>query len=96
MARQPRFQYAGALYHVPVAPVYDLAQALDNPQTADMVAMIDHAQGPLRVLSNPIKVDGARLPSRASPKLGADTDAVLDEAGFTTVEIAELRASGTI
>ncbi len=81
---------------VPVAPVYDLAQALDNPRTADMVTIVDHAQGPLRVLSNPIKVDGARLPSRASPKLGADTDAVLDEAGFTTAEIADLRASGTI
>jgi crotonobetainyl-CoA:carnitine CoA-transferase CaiB-like acyl-CoA transferase len=81
---------------VPVAPVYDLAQALDNPHTADMVDTVDHPQGPLRVLSNPIKLDGARLPNRASPKLGADTDAVLDEAGFTSAEIADLRASGTI
>lgn len=81
---------------VPVAPVYDLGQALDNPRIADMVTAVDHAHGPLRVLSNPIKIDGARLPSRASPKLGADTDSVLDEAGFTTAEIAELRASGTI
>jgi crotonobetainyl-CoA:carnitine CoA-transferase CaiB-like acyl-CoA transferase len=81
---------------VPVAPVYDLGQALDNPRIADMVTSVDHAHGPLRVLSNPIKIDGARLPSRASPKLGADTDSVLNEAGFTTAEIAELRASGTI
>ena len=81
---------------VPVAPVYDLAQALDNPRTADMVATVDHPQGPLRVLSNPIKIDGERLPSRASPKLGADTAAVLDEAGFTRAEIATLRADGTI
>jgi len=81
---------------VPVAPVYDLAQALDNPGVADMVATVDHPEGPLRVLSNPIKVDGMRLPSRASPKLGADTDAVLDGAGFTTAEIAALHASGTI
>ncbi len=81
---------------VPVAPVYDLAQALDNPRVADMLDTVDHAQGPLRVLSNPIKIDGARLPNRASPKLGVDTDAVLDEAGFTTAEIAGLRASGTI
>ena len=50
----------------------------------------------MRVLANPIKIDGARLPNRASPKLGADTDAVLDEAGFTRAEIADLRASGTI
>ncbi len=81
---------------VPVAPVYDLAQALDNPRTADMIDTVDHPQGPLRVLANPIKVSGERLPNRASPKLGADTDAVLDEAGFTAAEIAALRASGTI
>lgn len=81
---------------VPVAPVYDLAQALDNPRTADMIATVDHPAGPLRVLANPVKVDGARLPNRASPGLGADTDAVLDEAGFTRAEIAGLRASGTI
>ncbi len=81
---------------VPVAPVHDLAQALDNPRTADMIDTVDHPQGPLRVLANPIKIDGARLPNRASPKLGADTEAVLDEAGFTTAEIATLRNDGTI
>lgn len=81
---------------VPVAPVYDLAQALDNPRTADMIETVAHPQGPLRVLANPIKIDGGRLPVRASPKLGADTDAVLDEAGFTRAEISDLRASGTI
>lgn len=81
---------------VPVAPVHDLAQALDNPLTADMIATVEHPQGPLRVLANPIRADGERLPTRASPKLGADTDAVLDEAGFTSVEIARLRADGTI
>jgi crotonobetainyl-CoA:carnitine CoA-transferase CaiB-like acyl-CoA transferase len=81
---------------VPVAPVYDLKQALDNPRVAHMIDTVDHAQGPLRVLANPIKVDGERLPNRASPKLGADTDAVLGEAGFTIAEIVELRSSGTI
>ncbi len=81
---------------VPVAPVYDLAQALGNPRIADMIDSVDHPQGPMRVLSNPIKLNGERLPNRASPKLGVDTDAVLDEAGFTAREISELRASGTI
>jgi len=81
---------------VPVAPVYDLKQALDNPLTADMIDTVAHPDRALRVLANPIKVDGARLPNRASPKLGADTDAVLAEAGFGADEIAGLRASGTI
>ena len=83
---------------VPVAPVYDLATALDSPRVADMIATVAHPDRPegMRVLANPIKLDGERLPLAAAPKLGADTDAVLDEAGFTSREIAELRARGTI
>ncbi len=81
---------------VPVAPVYDLAQALDNPLVADMLDSIDHPQGPLRVLSNPIKIDGARLPNRAAPKLGSDTDALLGEIGYDADAITRLRAEGTI
>jgi crotonobetainyl-CoA:carnitine CoA-transferase CaiB-like acyl-CoA transferase len=81
---------------VPVAPVNDLAQALDNPLVADMLDTVDHPQGPLRVLSNPIKVDGERLPNRAAPKLGCDTDALLDEIGYSGTEIAALRTKGTI
>ncbi len=81
---------------VPVAPVYDLAQALDNPLVADMLDSVDHAQGPLRVLSNPIKIDGARLPNRAAPKLGCDTDALLGEIGYTSAEIMQLRSEGTV
>jgi crotonobetainyl-CoA:carnitine CoA-transferase CaiB-like acyl-CoA transferase len=81
---------------VPVAPVYDLAQALDNPLTADMIDTVDHTQGPLRVLANPIKIDGARLPNRAAPKLGCDTDALLGEIGYSGSEIAALRSEGTV
>lgn len=83
---------------VPVAPVHDLPQALDSPAVADMVdtvAHTDRADG-MRVLANPIKVDGERLPNRAAPKLGHDTDAVLADAGFDAAEIAGLRAAGTI
>ncbi|TRW18033.1 CaiB/BaiF CoA transferase family protein [Glacieibacterium frigidum] len=81
---------------VPVAAVNDLAQALDG--AGDMVDTVAHAARPegLRVLSNPIRIDGARLPNRASPALGADTQAILDEAGFTSAEIAALRADGTV
>lgn len=83
---------------VPVAPIHGLAQALDNPRAADMLDTVEHPNKPgsMRVLANPIKLDGARLPNRAAPKLGADTDAVLAEAGFAPEEIAELRADGVI
>ena len=81
---------------VPVAPVNDLMQALDNPLVADMLDTVAHPQGPLRVLSNPIMIDGSRLPNRAAPKLGCDTDALLGEIGFDPEAIARLRAEGTV
>ena len=85
--------------HVPVAPVFDVAQALDNPYlaTTRMLDTVAHPDRPeLRVMNNPIQLDGERLPNRAGPLLGADTDAVLGEAGFAAGEIAELRAAGAI
>lgn len=84
---------------VPVAPVYDLAQALDNPwQSAmGMIGAVDHpARAGMRVLSNPIRVDGERLPNRAGPSLGADTDALLAEVGIGDDEIARLREAKVV
>ena len=85
--------------HVPVAPVFDVGQALDNPfmRTTRMLDQVAHPDRThLRVLANPIRLDGQRLPNRAGPLLGADTDAVLAEVGLEAGEIAELRAAGTI
>ncbi len=83
---------------VPVAPVLTLPQALDNPATADMIDIVDHPDRPegMRVLANPIRLDGARLPNRASPKLGADNADLLAELGYDEGEIAELRARGVV
>ncbi|MCJ8157382.1 CaiB/BaiF CoA-transferase family protein [Sphingomonas sp. LaA6.9] len=85
--------------HMPVSPVYGLDQALDNPylQTTGMIDTVSHPdREQLRVLANPIRLDGERLPNRAAPLLGADTDAVLAEAGFGVDEIAAFREKGVI
>lgn len=55
----------------------------------------------IAVLANPLHlrdVEGARpvTATRRAPDLGADTDAVLLDAGFTTDELASLRAAGAI
>lgn len=85
--------------HMPVAPVYDLDAALDNPYL-DETGMIDavshHDRSDMKVLANPIRIDGARLPNRAAPLLGEDTDAVLAEAGYDSREIEKLRRDGVI
>jgi crotonobetainyl-CoA:carnitine CoA-transferase CaiB-like acyl-CoA transferase len=82
---------------LPVAPVHDLPAALDNPylRTVDMVRDLPHpARSDFRVLANPIKLGGERLPSQRAPALGEHTEQVLLDAGFTPEEIERLRSSG--
>jgi succinate---hydroxymethylglutarate CoA-transferase len=84
---------------VPVAPVNDLKQALDNPfvRETGMVASFDHRADPdLQLLASPLSVDGQRLGrpetgSAPAPAMGADTDALLGELGFSASEIAGLK-----
>ncbi|MEO1407000.1 MAG: CoA transferase, partial [Pseudomonadota bacterium] len=61
---------------VPFAPVYDIAEALDNPFAEDMTTVVEHGEAPsgLRVLASPIKVNGERPRGIRSPKLGEHTD----------------------
>ena len=84
---------------IPVAPVNALGQALDNPWL-DTIGLRDTVSHPdradLAILANPLKLDGQRLPNRAAPLLGADSDAVLGEVGYDAGDIAALRASGVI
>jgi crotonobetainyl-CoA:carnitine CoA-transferase CaiB-like acyl-CoA transferase len=82
---------------LPAAPVYDVAEALDNPyaHATGMVRPLPHPARPdFRVLANPIKLDGARLESRIAPRLGEHTAALLREAGYSDDEIAALQALG--
>jgi crotonobetainyl-CoA:carnitine CoA-transferase CaiB-like acyl-CoA transferase len=61
---------------LPIAPVFDLAQALDSPflKATDMIRTIGHPVKPgMRVLSNPIKINGERLTQAPCPAFGADT-----------------------
>ena len=85
---------------MPVAPVYDLPKALDNP-FVDQIGMIQrmpHAhQGTLKVLRSPVKLSGRRLDGAPGHGLGADNEAIYgEELGFATAQLAELRDKGVI
>lgn len=70
--------------HVPVAPVYDVAQAFANPLVAEtgMVATVPHPVNPaFRMLANPLRIDGERPAQRVCSALGADNAALLGEDG---------------
>jgi len=84
---------------LPVAPVHDLSEALDNPFAAavGMVRTVPHPRrADFRVLANPVKLDGRRPPSRSAPELGADTETLLIELGYTAGQIAALRQGKTV
>ncbi|MEJ8857102.1 CoA transferase [Variovorax robiniae] len=84
---------------VPVSPVFDVAQALENPfvHERDGVVDYDYEDGrAARMIANPIRVPGVTLPHRAAPCMGQDNDALLREAGFDEAAIAKLRDLGVI
>ena len=66
--------------HLPVGPVYDVAQAVANPfvETVGMVRNVPHPAKPdFRMLANPLKIDGQRLEQRVCAPLGADNEELL-------------------
>jgi crotonobetainyl-CoA:carnitine CoA-transferase CaiB-like acyl-CoA transferase len=100
LAIAPTATWVGRLAgKVPVAPVLNLAQALDSPHVGATggVQTVDHPARPgLRVLSSPIRLDGERPRARPAPALGSDTQALLAEVGYAAGEITALRAEGVI
>lgn len=77
---------------IPIAPVLDIAQALDNPyvRDVDMLQEVAHPQGTQRLLRNPIKLDGQRLSGDACPPLNADAAELLRELGYNDADCARL------
>jgi crotonobetainyl-CoA:carnitine CoA-transferase CaiB-like acyl-CoA transferase len=84
---------------IPCAPVYDIPQALNNQyvKDIDMVQKVPHPQNKnMQVLSNPIKLNGARLKGKPSGAMGSDTQDLLSKLGYSQSDINKLKASGAI
>jgi succinate---hydroxymethylglutarate CoA-transferase len=79
---------------VPAAPVNDLAAALDNPFVAQRHRIAEY--GAVRMVKGPVIDSAAEAPRDPAPALGADSDAVLRECGFSDAEIAALRSEQVI
>ncbi len=79
---------------VPAAPIYDVAQALENPFVAAIGGLHTYAHangGEYRMAAPPIRTDGVAAPRNAAPALGADTDALLRGIGASDEDLAGLR-----
>ncbi|WP_254522222.1 CaiB/BaiF CoA transferase family protein [Natrinema caseinilyticum] len=83
---------------VPAGPVYDVEEALNNPQidARDAVTEIDHPElGSVPVIEHPLKFEhaesGFELPP---PLLGEHNRAVFRDRGYSEAELDELEAAG--
>jgi alpha-methylacyl-CoA racemase len=81
-------------------PVLGLDEALDSElvRERDMVVAVEQpGAGQVRQLGAPVKLDRTPArPDRAAPPLGADTDQVLREAGYSEEEIRALSDRGAV
>jgi crotonobetainyl-CoA:carnitine CoA-transferase CaiB-like acyl-CoA transferase len=85
---------------VPCGRVMGLPEVFADPQVLAQKMVLDQhhpGHGMVRMLGFPVKFAEApcelRLPA---PELGADTDAVLTGLGYSTTELAALRATGAV
>ena len=78
---------------IPCAPVYDMAQALQNPYFLERggVQVLDHPDKPgFKLVASPFRLDEP-LPAKPAPKLGEHTEALLAELGYGEAEITRLK-----
>jgi crotonobetainyl-CoA:carnitine CoA-transferase CaiB-like acyl-CoA transferase len=85
---------------VPCGPVYDMLQALADPQTIarEMVVEVEHSTlGKVKTMGLPVKFSQTPGKVRSgAPLFGEHTEAVLSDHGFDADEIAALQREGAV
>jgi crotonobetainyl-CoA:carnitine CoA-transferase CaiB-like acyl-CoA transferase len=85
---------------VPCGPVYDMLQALNDPQTAarKMLVEVEHSTlGPVKTLGLPVKF--SKTPGdvlKGAPIFGEDTRKILTQTGFSGQEIEAFQKEGAV
>ncbi|MEK9775835.1 MAG: CoA transferase [Quisquiliibacterium sp.] len=84
---------------VPVAPVYDVAQALENPFANEQgrIMQAPHpARGSIRTLACPIRCPESEERVGIAPALGEHTDELLESLGYDAKRIEQLKGCGAL
>ena len=87
-------------YDVPVSPVYNMAEVLDDPQVRhlELVEAVEHPQaGKLKFIGGPVRYEGlAKNASGPPPLLGEHSGDILAELGYDQSTIEKLSARNII
>ncbi len=78
-------------HNVPNAPVYDVSSVVNDPQLAIRKMIVRPARG-LPYLGTPMRFSSPPLQSKPAPRLGEDTDSILQSLGYSRPEVEKLRA----
>ncbi|MEQ1517165.1 MAG: CoA transferase [Usitatibacteraceae bacterium] len=84
---------------IPVSPVYDVAQALENPFAHEQgrIMEADHPlRGKIRTVACPIRCPGDADRVGIAPTLGEHTREILDDLGYDDARVNQLKASHAI
>lgn len=84
---------------LPVAPIYDIAQALQNPfvREVERISSVDYDDGiAISVVAPAFEVNSRPLAQKRAPRCGEDTDAILKELGYSDTERGKLRADKVV
>ena len=84
---------------VPAAPILDLKQSLENPflQDRQNIQHLKTKRGEdISLLKTPVHISDSQFEDTTAPELGADTQNVLQEVGFSSEEIEIFKSNGII
>jgi crotonobetainyl-CoA:carnitine CoA-transferase CaiB-like acyl-CoA transferase len=91
-------KFAGS---VPASPIYGIDEAMNNPFVAERNG-IQHFPNPadpekvFKMAAHPIRSGGDEPLNKPAPRLGADTNRILKEIGYTSNQVQELKDNGAV
>jgi len=87
--------------NVPASPIYGIDEAMNNPFVAERNG-IQHFPNPanpekvFKMAAHPIRSAGDEPLNKPAPRLGADTNRILKEIGYTSNQVQELKDKGAV